>query len=225
MAELAVEIDEVRENQRAVLSRLRGLQRAIPQRRQPIAFAAVADRAVAEDVIDLANGPDRTPGFHDSVEQVTRRGRDRKIPPIARAPVAGTIICAAPAPGKGPGDDAADVERVTNTARHLADGVQPVESEGLLMGCDLEHGIGAGVDDRLAAETVLVAQFSDDGGAAGVLVAQHAGQVAGLDQRFDQRIGKARPGPGKVAPVKVHRRAANLIVTAGRILAARCLDG
>ena len=45
------------------------------------------------------------------------------------------------------------------------------------------------------------------------------------DQHGDQIIGKARPCPRKIAPVEVNRCAANLIVPAGRVLAARGLNG
>ena len=55
------------------------------------------------------------------------------------------------------------------------------------MGGDLEDAVGRGVDDELAGGQVLVAQFGDDGRAAGRLVAQHA--VAGAAGELVDDLG------------------------------------
>ncbi len=75
-----------------------------------------------------------------------------------------------------PRDHPADVERVAESPRDLADLVEPVEAEVRLVRRDLEDRIGRRVADRLARSDVLLAELLDDRHARGVLVAEDARQ-------------------------------------------------
>ena len=94
----------------------------------------------------------------------------------------------------------------------LADLVEPLQPEMLLVRADLQDGIGGGVADRLAGPDVLLAELLDDVGAGGVLVAENAGQLR-LARSARRSAPSGRPGwcsgnsPRRTAPAG--RRAPN----------------
>jgi len=55
--------------------------------------------------------------------------------------------------------------------------VQPLQTKDVLVGGDLHHAVGRGVEDRLAGAQMFLAEPGDDLGAAGVAVAEHAWQA------------------------------------------------
>ena len=115
-------------------------------------------------------------------------------------------------------------KRIAEAARDAAELVEPLEPEGLLMRGDLEHGIGRGVADRLPRPQVLLAELLDDVGARGVPVAEDARKPALGDQRCGQRLRKGGDRLREIAPVEIDRRAGDLPMAGGRVLAARRLD-
>ena len=89
---------------------------------------------------------------------------------------------------------------------------------------DLQHGIGGGVNDGLETAQMRLAIFLDDRGARSVFVAENAGQSRFRDQGAREGLGKRGLGDGKVTPGEIHRRASDLPMAGGRVLAARGLD-
>src|SRR3546814_9927242 len=102
--------------------------------------------------------------------QGRRRWRGRVIVAVVAALEAGRIGA-----DERPCDDAADAVFVHILARDLAQAVQAFQPERLLVRGDLQHRIGRGVEDRLAAADVLHAQRGDDRGPRGLGVAEQAG--------------------------------------------------
>ena len=83
---------------------------------------------------------------------------------------------------EGPGDHPADAQRVDDLGGDAADLVEPVEAEMRLVRGDLQHAVGGGVEDRLAAGDMLEAEVVDHRHAGGMRVAERAGQAGALDQ-------------------------------------------
>ena len=107
-----------------------------------------------------------------------------------------------------PGDHPADVQRIDQLARQLAELVEPLEAEMPFMRGDLDNGIRRRVADRLAGPDMLLAEPVDDLGARGMAVAENAGQR--LPRRSSPRVsagGKARHGLREIAPFERHRNA------------------
>ena len=87
----------------------------------------LARAAMGEDIADLADGDHRPAGGGQRVEQSRRRWRDRVVLAMAGADEGLRRLAE-----EGPGDHAADVERVGQLACHAADLVETVETEMLL---------------------------------------------------------------------------------------------
>ena len=128
---------------------------------------------------------------------------------------------------KRAGDDPADVVAAggQRLAGQLAQGIETLQAEGLLMAGDLKHRIGRGVEDGLAAAHVLLAQLIEDLGAGRVTVAQKTWQLGATDQRLQQLGRKAVLVSGEVAPIEEHGRARHLPVARRGILARGDLLG
>src|SRR5581483_7978343 len=98
--------------------------------------------------------------------------------------------------------------------------VQLLQRHGFLVRRDLEHGVGARVDDPLARLLMLLAELLDDLGAARRLVAEHAAPRA-VHERVDHLVGE---------PEGIRRHclrcddAHQLPVTGRRVLATGSLD-
>src|SRR5262249_659834 len=74
------------------------------------------------------------------------------------------------------GDHAAYLKFIANLSRRLADRVEALKPESLLVGRDLPDAVGAGIKDRLSRPDVLLAKLDDDFGSASGLVSQHTGK-------------------------------------------------
>ena len=94
-----------------------------------------------------------------------------------------------------------------------------------LVGGDLQHAVGGGVEDRLARPDVLLAEGVHDRHARGVGVAEGAGEARALDERAGDRGRDRRVGAGEVVPVPGHRDAGELPVAGGGVLAAGDFGG
>ena len=55
--------------------------------------------------------------------------------------------------------------------------VKPLEPKSFLVGRDLQDGVDRRVEDRLSGPQMLGAEFVDDGGSGGVLVAEDPGKL------------------------------------------------
>ena len=168
------------------------------------------------DVGDLADADDVAAGIDEFVEHgrcVRRRGQ---VATVAGADEARCIVA-----DERTRDNTTDPVFVDELTRDVAELVQPVEAERLLVRGDLEHAVGRRVDDRLAGRHVLLAEFGDDRRTGRMAVTQHAGQVGPLDEFVEQFLRESLLFVSEVAPVEQHRHAGNLPVTARRVLAAR----
>ena len=133
---------------------------------------------MGENVGDLADRHHGAAGRGDAVEQgvgVRRRGQV-----LAVGGAAERVRALA---HERPCDHAADIERLGQLLGDRADRVEPLEPEMRLVRGDLEHRVGRGVADRLAAADVLLAEVADDVGAGRVAVAQDAGKGAARGER------------------------------------------
>jgi hypothetical protein len=101
-----------------------------------------------------------------------------------------------------------------------APAVELVEGDDPLVGGDLEHRVGRGVDDRLAGLQVLGAELLDDLGARGWLVAEDAA-ADGVGEGIDH-LGREPVGIGRERLVEDD--AHHLPVAGGGVLAPRALD-
>jgi hypothetical protein len=86
---------------------------------------------------------------------------------------------------------------------------------------DLEHGVGARVDDRLLGREVLDSEPVDDLRARGRLVPEDAGNLRARHERIDDF---GRESVGKDGEGAVERTAHHLPVTGRRVLARRALE-
>ena len=137
VAEQHVEIDEIGEQEIAVLQPLERGQRGVEQGVVAGRLDDFAHPLMGEDIADLADADDAPTGGHHPVQQRRFGWRNRIVAPIGGAFETPGIVA-----DKGPGDDPADVQRIDQAPRDLAGLVEPVEPEGGFVGGDLEHRIG-----------------------------------------------------------------------------------
>ena len=122
-----------------------------------------------EDVVDLAHGDGVEARVLEGVEHRLLRRLQREVVAVGGA---GVVAAAA---DEGTGDDAAHaVLAAQDLPGNAAVFVELLHGDHVLMGGDLEHGVGGGVDDQIPGPHVLVAVFVDDGCAGPGRVGQHA---------------------------------------------------
>ena len=148
--------------------------------------------------------------------QVVRLPRpERPVVAVGRPRVAARLTY------ERPGDHSADrVLAGEDLSRDPAGLVELLERNRLLVGRDLEDGVGGRVHDPLAGALVLLAELVDDLGPRGGLVAEHAAPGAvreALDQLEGETVRVRRHG---------HRGddAHQLPVAGGRVLALGALE-
>src|SRR5712671_3712211 len=108
------------------------------------------------DVADLADRDDMAALVREALEKRGARRYDGEILAMTGA----REIMSAGA-DKGPGDDAANIQRVSKFARRLADFIKPLEAEVFFVCGNLHDGISAGIDDRLSRPHMLFAMVLD----------------------------------------------------------------
>ena len=128
---------------------------------------------MGEDVADLADGVGAAAGRDHAVEDGRLGRRDGEVLAVGGAREGLRRLA-----DEGAGDDAADAQRVHDLGGDAADLVEAVEAEMRLVGGDLQHAVGGGVEDGLARADVLLAEVVDDRHARGVGVAEGAGEAA-----------------------------------------------
>ncbi len=183
-----------------------------------LALALRARVAVGEDVADLADGHDGAAGLGATVEDVAVGRRDGEVLPVGRA-----LERAAALADEGAGDDAADHQRIDDTAADAAEVVEPLQSEMRLVRGDLQHAVDRGVEDRLAGADALLAEILDDRRSRSVTIAEDAGQSALADDRSADLGRKARLRVREVAPFERDGATGDLPMAGWRVLALGCL--
>ena len=177
-----------------------------------LGLGGLPDAAAEEDVEDLADAVDADAAIVELIEQHVLGRRHGVV-----VAVGGARESAGRA-GEGPRDHAAHfVRSAQDLARGLAHLVELPERDDFFVRGDLEDAVGGGVDDRRAGAHVLVAEFLDDLGAGGGLVAERA--AAGAAFEFAHDVGREA--------VRVERKrlgemdADHLPVAGGGVLAGR----
>ena len=214
MAIKGIEVDQVGEDEIAVLSHVHGVQRLVEKLAVAGALQHLGDALMGEDVGDLAHTDDLAPFGGQPVQKGGLGRQNRVVAPVGSAhKVCRSLAC------ERPGDDAADVVRIRMLARHLAQRIEPFEAEGLLMGGDLHHGIRRGVEDRLAGAQVLFTQFRNHFRAGGMLVADDAGNAGFRHDGGDHLRREGGDGGREIAPVELNRHARDFPVAGRGVLA------
>ena len=103
---------------------------------------------------------------------------------------------------KRPGDDAADIERFQQFAGDLANRVQPLQPEFLLVGGDLEDTVRRRVADRLPGQSMLIAELGDDLCAGRMAISKNARKCRTLAQLRHNLLGEARDRAREISPVE-----------------------
>src|SRR5687767_4240797 len=123
-----VEIDEIGEEQPAVLEIGHQAERRFEQRLIADRLDLLARARMRIDVADLADGYDLAPRLRQTVEQGRRGRRNRIILAVAGAGEIARIGA-----DEGPRYDAADIEIIGKLTGDLAGLIETVEAENLLM--------------------------------------------------------------------------------------------
>ncbi len=220
MAEKHVEIDEVGEDEIAVLGLVDCGKARIEQRHVAVGLGQFRHALMGEDIADLADRVHRAAGMREPVKNRRLRRQNRVV-----APVAGSNKGLWALPDEGAGDDPADIVVVDETANDLAELQQALQPEGVLVCGDLKDAVGRGVADRFARAHMLLAEARDDVGAGGVAIAENAGDIALAADRLHELGGKRVALGREIAPVEHDRRTCNFPMARRRILAARDFAG
>jgi hypothetical protein len=115
------------------------------------------------------------------------------------------------------GDDAADAQGVAQAAGDVAIAVEFGDGHDFLVGGDLEDAVGGGVADQRAGLHVFFAEFVEDGGAAGGLVADEL--AAGFLLKGGDQVGGERVHQGEVVEAGIHFEAGDFPVAGDGVLA------
>ena len=147
MAPFGVEIDQVDEDKPPSGVSLQRLDEQVDVAVVAFALALAPGVAMGEDVADLADRDDRAPAPAPRAARIlpSGGGMAKSLRFGVRAKSLGAR------PNERARDHPADVQRIAQAPRDPAEIVEPLEPESLLVRGDLEHRIGRGVADRLAA--------------------------------------------------------------------------
>ena len=219
MSPFGVEIDQIDEDQAAVRRRPERIDEKVDIAVVALALALVPGVAMGEDVADLADRDDSAAGASGALQNIALRRRHGEILAIAGA---GKVLGARAE--ERTRDHAPDLQRIAQPARDPAKIIEPLKSESLLVRGDLEHRVGGRVADGFQRSQVLLAIIFDHCGARSMAIGENSGELAFGDQRLGQRRRKGGNRLREIAPVEVDRRAGELPMAGGRILAARSLN-
>ncbi len=215
-----VEVHEVGEDDGVVTGGLHLFQGSVPQLGQTGALHLLGDALLGIDVGDLADGDH----LAARVLHVVQHGRRRRQHGVV-VTVAGALEVALATAHERTRDDAADVVGLQQLAHDVAQLIELLEAVGLFVAGDLEHGVGRGVEDRLAGAHVLFAQIVQHLSAGGVAVAEVARQAGLLDDGVQQLLREAVVVIVEIAPLEQHGHAGNLPVAGRGVLAGGELLG
>ena len=126
----------------------------------------VVDAAAVVDIVNFADAEDRNFSFDEHIHQHRARRLDRVIVAALGAPKISRRA------RERPGDHAAHFVRpVEHFPGNFAHAVQLGDGDHVFMRRDLEYAVARGVNDRETRSNVFLAQFLDDFGSGGGLVA------------------------------------------------------
>ncbi len=179
-----VRLHEVDEHE-ATFDRLEELDRPVDAVDVGLRREGLVDVTAGEDVADLPHAVDGVARVADRREIVRPTGLEREVVPIGRPLVVPRFA------RERPRDHTPDcVPTGEDPPRDPAAVVELLERDRLLMGRDLEDGVGRRVDDPLARALVLFAELLDDLGTRRGLVTKHAPPGL-IHERVDDLVGKA----------------------------------
>lgn len=152
------------------------------------------DRAEAAAIEEFRHDADAE-HIADLIHKVLGRREREVFSSFGSSEVAGLAL-------EGAGDDASDgVWRHKQAARNAAPVVELLDRHNALVARDLEHAVGARVDDREAGLHVELTEFLDDRRAARRLVGEGLGPDSSFefsDERNREANGVSREGFGGV---------------------------
>src|SRR5208283_3635855 len=219
VAEIRVEIEEVCKDQAPVREFLQGIECRVEMRHIVCALDLFAGKAMRENIADFADRHGFSRRAHEPFEKIAGQRGKPKILAVWRADEA-----AAWAPFERPRDHAADVERVAEAPRDLAQLIEPVAAKNGFMRGDLQNRIRRRVADWRLGPNVLGAETLDDLDSRRMAIAEDARKPALGDQGRGQLGRKARLGFWKIPPGLQARRPGDFPMAGRRILARRALD-
>ena len=171
---------------------------------------------VGKDVLNLSHADTGQTGFLHRVRQGSSAGRQGEIPPVAGADkMSGGSH---ERPGDHPSDAQVPLQHVPGDPAEL---IQLLRREQLLMAGNLEHAVGAGIDDGRAVPQMGFPQLLQNHRARSRFVAD-APMPDRVLKATDELLRKAfRKGRKRL----LHPHAGDLPVAGGRILASALLNG
>ena len=171
--------------------------------------------AMRKNIGNLAYGVNAAAGCNHFIKQ--RRLRCRYC-------VIVTVSCAGKISSTGANERTryypGNIIRLHQLKSQLAQIIQALQAKGLLVRCYLQHAVGRGIDNRLAASYMLLAQLLDNFSAAGMAFTQHTRQITLTDNSIYQLLRKAFRHIWEIAPVKFNRHTADFPMSAQCILTA-----
>ncbi len=169
------------------------------------------DAPVTVDVLDFADGIDGDVFFDKAFEDGFFVRQVGEILAVLGA------LEGAGLADEGAGDDAADAQGVAEAAGDVAVAVQFGDGDDFLVGGDLEDAVGGGVADERSGFEVFGAEFVDDGGAAGGLVADQL--AAGFLLEGGDQVGREGVFKREVVEPGIHFEAGDFPVAGNGVLA------
>ena len=180
-------------------------------------MVAFGQTPVTENILDLAHAHgDYTVSFQ-YVQQCFPGGFQREIPAAGRA---GEVALARAGEGAR-NDPAHGMVAHQHFPGNAADAVQLFHGDHVLMAGDLKHAVTGGIHDRAAGAHMFFAQFVQNGGAAGGIIAQCLAADAAF-KLVHYVLGEA-VGIGRERLVQL--QAHHFPVAGGGILTCGDLDG
>ena len=182
MAPGGVKLHKVGEDE-ALLHKAEGRGRPVHAVHVVLRVDGFGDSLAVKDVLDLAHGVYRLPGFLQAGEQVVRFRLAGEVPAVGRTDERIAF------PDKGTGDDPRHVMVPgEDFAGDAALPVQLLRRIDAFVAGNLEHAVRRGVDDRFPRPAVFLAQLIDDRRTRGDSVVQDARHAGTADILVDNLL-------------------------------------
>ena len=210
-----IKINKISKDNRVVQSIAHSLLRCIYQLVQASGRIMLRNTAMRKNIGNLAYGVNAAAGCNHFIKQCRLR---------CRYCVIVTVGCAGKISNTGADERTryypGNIIRLYQLKSQLAQIIQALQAKSFLVRCYLQHAVGRGIDNRLAAFYMLLAQLLDDFGTAGMAFAQHARQITLADDCIHQLLRKAFRHIREITPVKFNRHTADFPMSAQCILTA-----
>ncbi|MNC34328.1 hypothetical protein D3C75_827560 [compost metagenome] len=219
MAPGGVEVHEVGEDNRLVARFFHLFDGGIEQRVQTGGFHFFGDTTVGVDVRDFTDRYDLAVFL---VNQLLQYGRGWRFNGQI-VTVAGTLEVAWFVADKRTRNNTADVVATFGQlfTRDFAQLVQAIQTKGLFMAGNLEHGVSGGVENRFAGFHMLFAELVQNHGTGRVAVTEVTRQIAALNQLIQQFLREAVVVIREIAPVEQNRYTGDFPVTRRSVFPGR----